>query len=1244
MNKAKDLLLTLLPSASSIVRRAAAEGLALLATLGVTEDAHFLQSSLLHSLDEVMQGNKLEGKVRILSLDPVSAAKSGSLLTLACIQRTSSNVAQRKRAKARGRVWGSKTDEAVDKSNENLPVLQMMTRILPTSSCHGFKDFFAVKTYALHSFAVLLTYSSRLDTTPLNEEDKQLLRKGVELVEDNFSSAWTAVTVDLDKGPDIEKLSFEVAFVSVIVRLMTYLLPYLHHLQTEDCDAARRFSVLATIILEIYSSLPVVAVECLAFFEVLVYNLPLLSSPAQHVLFSENAMFTCIPRVFAILSPARPMVCLRTFWQSGYQIDSRKTLRAATFLAELMPRPKRFTSQWNDLLLASVLIASFEAVCGSSQFSGGGLLRDVTANREVDTVLHDESALERQLVLAIFSVLLKRSSDHNISFQCTRWILFSRHLLARFVSAESSPSPYSKDNVISQAVSTAEMDCFRVYNTGNPIRWQTKCISAQIAAESLRQLYENERRHDPGIKRSSYFNMSTAIKVIVKECSLASEKAMELPSSRLIFHLEDVLSAVCISSVATSDHAELCTLQENSMHVLARLIDYFGSVDDPEDLSSSILNQFSTQIFSSVKHALSSQPTAAPHSFVTGCLALFSIIENGVTRDPAVLIRLLRPLVLSDESLILLPWSTDTLHQCMMFPEERVVPIHVRVGSVWISSLFMSRDDDYMQKVAKDLFKDILGLAVHSAAVAFDGCQLLFAENLSLVGTMSISGELKPARSSGFFYQSESELDVVVKQMLACGWSQCGLGALNIFLNEFSSGNGDKARQHLCDSWIKAFAPLFLVGVHDAGKSMDARKEEFTVDWAGSIDGTLVLIHCLQGMSLLLKSSFVDWFASEYTVELEQTIKILFDVILIPTISKSKDSTKGHRLATLLVTEACSFTLTVADSCAEGFQEIAIGLLLCLLHPLNQVQGDKIQVSDNPATAEVVETCLLSVGSLIRRGHTTESLVDSMLHLVTSQLLRPDGTIPDKVRGAAKSLLRDCLLHSSLNHQDHERIAINLAETGRWEGWVVVATLDDGLAIVNSLPIVQEAIARSGNLKSQVAAIAAVRSVVQQASENVVGLLLFHVGADSIGALYQNGTMKIIDNARPYRINVCADAMKIILAAYASISRNDSDERMASFLQIVFSIFLAVIRFNGLPNHASPEVSGDPALGRISAQAIVHVARTTPESFKKAVSVLNDRDRTLLEFSVRAEISGYVVVAQANEPAKKKLSLQGYKK
>jgi len=203
MNKAKDLLLTLLPSASNVVRRAAAEGLALLATLGVTEDAHFLQSKVLHSLDEVMQGNKPDGRPRAIALEPVSAARAGSLLTLACIQRTASVVTKRQASRARDRSSNRSSSTNADGANNVLPLLQMMTRIIPSADCHGFKDYFVVRIYAMHSFAVLLAYSGRLEQVSFTDDDLQLLRKGVELVEDNFSASWTAASNDTDRGQEV---------------------------------------------------------------------------------------------------------------------------------------------------------------------------------------------------------------------------------------------------------------------------------------------------------------------------------------------------------------------------------------------------------------------------------------------------------------------------------------------------------------------------------------------------------------------------------------------------------------------------------------------------------------------------------------------------------------------------------------------------------------------------------------------------------------------------------------------------------------------------------------------------------------------------------------------------------------------------------------------------------------------------------------------------------------------------------
>lgn len=204
MNKAKDLLLALLPATSNIVRRAAAEGLALLATLGVTEDAHTLQSTVLHSLDEVMQGNQPDGKPRAIPVAPVSAARAGSLLTLACIQRTTHQITEKHRARARGR---SSTNSAMAEiQSDALPTIQMMTRIIPSVACHGVlrdREAFVVRTYAMHSFGLIIAYSSRLDQGELSRESLQLLKKAVEVVEDNFLAAWTAVSSVFDGGQEV---------------------------------------------------------------------------------------------------------------------------------------------------------------------------------------------------------------------------------------------------------------------------------------------------------------------------------------------------------------------------------------------------------------------------------------------------------------------------------------------------------------------------------------------------------------------------------------------------------------------------------------------------------------------------------------------------------------------------------------------------------------------------------------------------------------------------------------------------------------------------------------------------------------------------------------------------------------------------------------------------------------------------------------------------------------------------------
>jgi hypothetical protein len=140
--------------------------------------------------------------------------------------------------------------------------------------------------------------------------------------------------------------------------------------------------------------------------------------------------------------------------------------------------------------------------------------------------------------------------------------------------------------------------------------------------------------------------------------------------------------------------------------------------------------------------------------------------------------------------------------------------------------------------------------------------------------------------------------------------------------------------------------------------------------------------------------------------------------------------------------------------------------------------------------------------------------------------------------------------------------------------------------------------------------------------------------------LTQYGMMLMPQEASRHRQAACTDAMKAILVGYQLVSSQGTADETTSFLLIAFESFLSVIRFNGLPNHSSPSTGADPSLGRMCTQAIANIARTSPDPFKATLAKLNDTERTLLEFAVRAEMSGYVVAGQVQ--VKKKLDLKSF--
>jgi hypothetical protein len=102
-----------------------------------------------------------------------------------------------------------------------------------------------------------------------------------------------------------------------------------------------------------------------------------------------------------------------------------------------------------------------------------------------------------------------------------------------------------------------------------------------------------------------------------------------------------------MTAIATLDQAELQTLQGPSLRFLGKLVACFAQIEDPEEPGVGILEQYSPQIFSSVKHALGapdeSDTEASFRLFFAGCEALQSVVEHKLTTDSIVLKRLIRP-------------------------------------------------------------------------------------------------------------------------------------------------------------------------------------------------------------------------------------------------------------------------------------------------------------------------------------------------------------------------------------------------------------------------------------------------------------------------------------------------------------------------------------------------------------------------------------------------------------------------
>ena len=1246
MNKAKDVFLTMLRSPSHEVRRAAAEGLGFLSTLGVREDARFLQSAVLHALDEVIQGTQDHEQGKQLSLESISAGRSAALLSLACMQRTAYRIMKERdtRARERGGTEHGSTD-----ADEIIPLFQILIKILPSIAIRPTGGFLGVRAVGMHAFGLFFSYSMKLEAETLEPRESHLLKKVVELIEDNFLSAWTAASTDYDHGTDEDKLCSEASFVAVLLRLMTFVTPLLAKLDGKDKEVGVRFSRMATLATECLGAHPTVKVEAMAFHEVLSEHQYLLPVHAEGVKYDEHPLLACIPMLMESIKPIKYTVH-PDISKSLPDMSSRISVHAALKVIRALSLSKILVAEWSGMKIISLLFTALQDSIGTQGFAGNTLHRNISAPRESESLFQapDSMAKELSQVMRLL-VLLERNHSSKCLDILLRYILLSRSIVmgsSTNVHEEEDEEDQSSSvaGVVRSALRRANHDAAPILEHANPVRWQVKILAVQVITIALSEMANKTLSDGLSLGTSSTFSPKEAKLECTKACREATAKGTVPPPSILSLHIGAIVSAACGMATATVDQAELRRLQESAMYLLCQVIRCFGNIADPDQVGTTVLNDDIPQISSAIKNALGApsedQGAITCRLFLAGCQTLCIFLKTKVTTDRGVLKRIFRPMIPEPSGMPIfgvdekLPTVAFQGAGNQQYSDVRA-NLLVHLGRLWTLGNMPADDGDILGMVAVD--KAALG--AHAASLAIDGARLLLNSGLTLCGMQTEDDACKfdPA-----YFASWEDIDDSVKAAMASSWSILAAAAMSFLIQAIvSSENAQKAEE-----WLRRLVPFVFAGFADVAGAMNRTKSTRPKhEWVGSVKPAEIASACLQGLTTLSSNQEVLELDDSWREKVEHTLSGVSSSIFEPILSGKRKKIDSLESEIMLVKTSCSLLLNLTQNATVSVAEDS-SVLLAILRPISSLESGQVDLSGRQASL-IVSACLSAVAKVISIPSTPASLMKAMV-AVALQVSSGGKELPASVQAGIRILMKECLAHEGMNLKDQSDIAVAMAGSKNWETWSVVVQAKEGVAAKASLTIVQQTLLSSIQDAQLLPVLVALRNLLQASPppNDFAGRIICSVLAEVLTVFQAYGTLQVPASVQSYRTAVCADGMKITLVAIQQFSSDGTPpEDAAQLLLVVFQSLIAVLRFNGIPNHPPPNPgSSDPALGRMCAQAITHVARIAAIPFKSSMGLMSEQDRGVLEFAVRAEMSGYAAAAPSQAPAKKKLNLQSFKK
>ncbi|KAL7509674.1 hypothetical protein ACHAXN_006645 [Cyclotella atomus] len=1234
MERATSILLQLISSQSDHIRRGAAEGLSFLATLGVSEDANTLQSTILHALDEVMKGSNITQNQKT-SVDLTSFGRAGSLLSLACIQRNAKRIERSKIDRATSRSVAH-THESKESDENAPPVLIMMTRLLPTLATHSPDlDSSVVRSHAIHAFGILIANSFPKPDQSLSEEQKQIAWKAIEAVETSFLGAWSAVTFDYNKGRERDKFASEPALVAVVFRLMTTLLPWLPQLADIDRWTASRFCCIASSMVECCEH-PIVLFEAGVFFESLFSRSKLVQPSNCCVVRTNDIVAIAMPYLIGAIGPGLTRVVSENVEFSDYKTPmlQRSAMMCLSRMCSRTEQPDGFPFN-----IRSSIFVFLHDLCGRRRFQLISDLRSLAQSTVQCEHFNDLLALETDTVSLIHSVLISQASnlqDDSTLSDLVKWLLFSRYMTSGISGkrGEDNITSSSVEAITNHYHTIAQSEVLSALRFSNPPRWQLKAMATDIEFVNMNLLLSMDRNNS---RDQSIFNLpwaKTKCNEVLKEGNSDTSKAIPYPA----FFMEELVLSACSAAAATSNHSEIISVQTAGIKLLCAIIEAFGDMPDlTTNDGSMVLEQYSSQIISALKHSLKSEISEDSIAsgyhllFSSGCDALLALIKKNFVSDPVALKRLLKTVMLSAEDAVFIKFPNEEHSQISaLVTNPRCVTDDLRaypsfrlsklcfIATLSMMVAYNEISQSAASVIAKELHINEEGRAILMAASAIDGFLL----------------QKETKNTSGFTYKNRMDLDAVVIEELVANWPTLCASATLSLIEQIKIADEQSDKAHVLAAWLQKVAAIAFVGL----------KALLTISKKQSAGNAH---HCVYAIRLLVRESSSICHGIIQTSEISDAITLVTYSVINPALVFVENESNAENTSLHLLKQSCG----LLEDASQYVTELSLLSVLhrSVLNPLSSLQEGKLRMGGNIDIG--ITSCIRSSIYLLRAssGSDRDGLEKALLHFALSKLVKSKSDEQSSVVDAeCISLLKACTENSVLPADDWQQITTFAAANRIWDAWsILVSTLAPGVGIECSMHSFKKSFGdlniSSRNHNSALVAFRGELQIAIGSNPSLVGAALHSLGFE-VFQLFKYNAVNMhggSNNSAHDRLQVCAECIQIVMMAYQYLTSVSIEEtKYVEFLVSLSDLLVETISFNGLPNSPSGKSGADERIGKMCAQVFVHIARTTPHIFKSTVTAVMPECRSAIEAAVRADMSGYISTSQG--PAKKKLSLKGF--